>query len=586
MQTTGIGGNLRQLHASLTERGLYPYLLFACVVLAVWVPGGFNVGPYKIEDLALMRDHGPHGNLLDTMVTRLFRDLPVWLGLHLTPGSLQGWQWMLLLLAFARGALFHAILRRMLPGQELFALLGGLLALFHPADSSYFYVNSTGMQFALALSLAGALCAVDYLDSGRRSMLAGMAVFEFLAGFTYSGFLPLTAALPVGAWVLKWVRESTRPKLSYLALVSAVPVVLLGVSLAFIDQKVGRDSGVADFHLHGVLSGYALAAKRLVLGFGTLANGFEYSYLIPLAVVAIAGLWVGWRAYRAEPMPAASLRLHLVTVAGLLLLAALSYLPYSLSTVRFEDKRQLLMAGVFAYGAAVYVLLLALRPHLYRSWLRAALVAVLAAAVTLAALEKREFLLGRYRAVEAVLAAVAQAVPNPASGSFILIQMDSGQQVRKVPSLYGKQISITVALQLLYGDETLQAGLNVFGKRQVAFDTKGVLTNLVYRGPQHHKQRVYAGYDRLIVVHYPRRGPARVLGAQWLEQKAGVAKPEVPYAPGKLIHAGPGRSTACVLLEHDYRPKYCVNGGLRPHAMAVPAAATRATDSSPAARTR
>ena len=568
-----LGAPLRRLHAALLEHGLYPYLLFAGVVLAVWLPGGFAVGPYKMEDLALMRGHGIGGTLLDRMPTRLFRDVPVWVGLHLTPGSLAGWQWMLLLLAFARGALFHAIVRRMLPGQELFALLAGLLALFQPADSGYFYVNTSGEQFALVLSLAGCLCAVEYLRHPRLPLLAGMAAFELLAGFTYNGFLPLLVALPLGAWVLQWLREGARPSPVRLALVTAMPSALLALSLVFIHQKLGRDSGVADFHLGGVLAGYALAAKRIALGWVTLAGGAKSAYLLPVAAMAAAGLGLGWLGRTGDgATPAGPRRLQLAVVLGLLLLAATAYLPYALSTVRYADKRQLLMAGVFAYAAAAYLLLLALGPLTRRRFIAAGLVAVTAAAVTLAGLEKRAPLLDRYLAVESLLAAVAEAVPDPASGSFILVQVDGAGQLHKMPALYSKQSALSAALRILYGDDTLEGGFNLPGKHQLAFDARGVQTRLHFGGRRHPQEQVYAGYDRLIVVHLPRRGPATVMDAAALQQATGVAKLEVPYAPERLLQAGPGRGIACTLLERKLRPRYC--SGAAPVPVPAPAAAT------------
>lgn len=267
--------------------GIYPYLLLLGVTLAVWLPSGFNIGPYKMEGLALLRDHsGDHG-ILDPMVTRLFRDVPVWLGLHLVPHGFQGWQAMLLLLTLLRGVLIYLIVKGMLQGQRLFALLAGLLALFHPADAGYFYVNTSGEQFALVLSLAGCACAVSYLYSNRRLALAGIFLFELLAGFTYSGFLPLMVVLPAGAWMLKWVQEGKRPQWLYLVFIGVAPVILVITTLVFISHGVGRDSSVADFDVYGVMAGYWFAVGKIVSGFADLVKDLKSTYLVPLAIMTI-----------------------------------------------------------------------------------------------------------------------------------------------------------------------------------------------------------------------------------------------------------------------------------------------------------
>jgi hypothetical protein len=402
---------------------------------------------------------------------------------------------------------------------------------------------------------------VDYLYSARRAVLVGLFVFELLAGFTYSGFVPLMVALPAGAWVLKWIRENARPKYSYLALIMTVPVLLAAVTLLFINYRVGRDSSVADFNLREVLDGYALAIQRIAQAFGGLAHGFRSAYLPSLTCMAVASLLLGYLSRTRNGVPVADSRwLHVAVMGGLLFLAALSYLPYSLSTVRFADKRQLLMAGVFAYSAVMYLVLLALGAWARRPAVAAALITLTAVAVTLAGLEKREHLLDRYHGVEAVLAAVAAVVPNPAPHSFILVQVENALQLREFPAISSTERAFTVALQHLYGDDTLEGGFNAFGKHQVSFDSKGVLTYLNAPGKRPRKDRVYAGYDRLIVVYYPRRGPSRVLDQQWLLQKAGVAAPSVSYAPENLIRAGIGTSIACSFLEKDYRPAYCAHG--------------------------
>ena len=90
------------------------------------------------------------------------------------------------------------------------------------------------------------------------------------------------------------------------------------------------------------------------------------------------------------------------------------------------------MAGVFGYSAVIFLILIAFGRHIRKPWITAIVIGVTTCAATAAGLEKRVRLLDRYHAAESLLAAVATAVPNPASGSFILVQMQP-EQIESVP---------------------------------------------------------------------------------------------------------------------------------------------------------
>src|SRR5262249_40798043 len=85
------GGLRVTLMAVLT----HPWALFTAVGLLVWLPGGFNIGPHNPEAWTLLQGHKALTAIFDPMKARLFRDVPVWLGLQLTPHSFQGWQAMI-----------------------------------------------------------------------------------------------------------------------------------------------------------------------------------------------------------------------------------------------------------------------------------------------------------------------------------------------------------------------------------------------------------------------------------------------------------------------------------------------------------
>ncbi|HET7396347.1 MAG TPA: hypothetical protein VFK12_07895, partial [Gammaproteobacteria bacterium] len=163
-------------------------------------------------------------------------------------------------------------------------------------------------------------------------------------------------------------------------------------------------------------------------------------------------------------------------------------------------------------------------------------------------------------AAESLLAAVATAVPNPASGSFILIQMQP-EQIESVPGFANREGALTAALRFMYQDDSIEAGfIKAPGKHRVHFGADGVQTNLFFGRKHHGDNKVFASYDRLIVMGYVTNQSVHVFNKVWLQKQIEVQDISTAYDPEKLRDTGPHNSIACSMLEVDHRPAYCHSG--------------------------
>ncbi len=570
-----------KLRARLAALRVHPWLLFLAVGLLVWWPQGFNIGPNSSEDWYLLRDHSGSGSLFDAMVTRLFRDIPVWLGTHLTPHGFQGWQSMIMLLAVLRGALMYEVARRMVPMSRHFALACGLLAMFHPADSGYFWLNTTGVQFGLVLALASCVCALMYLDQGRRSQLAWTYVFQFMSSLTYSAFMPLMFAIPVGAWVLQKLRGLKRSPF-YLLKVGGSVVLLLLFEFVMVKYGTGRDARAADVDLHEAGGGYLAVARRIVTALSDMGQDFQPLFVLPALAVGAFALWVAWDAGRRQERKETALKApaswYLAVVLGLLALAVISYLPYSISTARDADRRQLLGAGLFAYSALMFVVFMALRCWAGGWRAPVMVVALVASLVTLSGLEKRSYLVDRYHAVETLLSTLATLAPAPPRHTFFVMNLTDRHQAFDILGIYHRQEPLFVALRYMYGDPSLAAGFYGMDDERAEYTDKGLTvrihSDLVERQdaasqkanarrkklhPGKAHDRLLVSYPRMLLVDYPVYQPARLLGPDWLKQRAPTpaAAAAVTYKVPVLAPRPTRRAIMCTMLEPDYRPAYC-----------------------------
>ena len=558
----------------------HPYVLFVALALAAWLPDGFSIGPFMSDDLMLFMTNSGSRHILDAVHTRLLRDIPTWIGLHITPHGFQGWQAVVLVLTVLRSILMYEIVERMLPGNRLFAVLCGLLAAFHPADSGYFWLNSTGAKFGLVLSLAAALCALVYLEKGGWLTLSAMFLLQLMAGFTYPGYFLLMLAIPVGAWILRRM-EGGGPGFAYLAKISPL-ILLIGLfDVISANRHMGWDYRIANPNLALALAGYGSAIEQNLFAFFDLAWDFKAEYLIPALLIAFFVAAAAWRLLKNEgsgstPMPWPRVA---VVVCGFLGLALLSYLPYSITFERFDDRRQLYGMGLFTYGAFLFLLCTVLSRYI-RSRAPLLVVAALVGGVaTVAALEKREYPVAEYRNIESVLGAIAAVAPNPKPHSFVLVDLPDKQQATDLAYIYRSDAPFSFLLRFMYRDRTLAGAFYGFGKTRsyAAVDSMhvypdhGMMSNN-FRIQQHGWRRlikpdkVYppmaVPYERLVLLDYRPSGEAALLDRNWLAADAPtkMEPARLSYMPPDVGMRPPHRALVCSLLESRFRPAYCSSG--------------------------
>ena len=547
-------GQMPGLGAMLHRALIHPYTLFLAVCLLLWLPDGFDVGPVN-DGWILMESTLTHAGILKDDATRVFGNVPRELGLRLVSGGFQGWQSVLLLLTLLRGVLFYEVVRRLFAGAPLFAIACGLVAILHPFDEVYFWVDVTGVHFALVLALASCLAALVYLQTGSRSALLVMFLFQLLACFTYSGFLLLILAFPLGAWVLHGM-QTGRWERSYPLKTAGLIILFLAFQAVLFMQGVGHEARVVDTHPRHVPSAYLFESQLLVRRLWETAGGFRPGYAIAALLPAAFAWWVALRAKEPDATPPAtrSWRYFAVLVAGLLALAALSYLPYAFSEVRLGARRQLFAAGLFISMLILLPLFLTPPKLLRGRQTGAALLALLAAGVTIAGLEQRAYWVEAYRGEERLLAAVAAHVPQPPPGAMFVIRLHTPQQTLRLGGFYNRKHAFEVALRFMYGDDSLHASFTPIDGKLFDFDAQGVT---VVQRFEVNNNNVSAHYADLILLDYAPDGSMRVLDRQWLQQQAPQGADLSAYAPANYGSAPGEGAIICTMLEKPMRPAYC-----------------------------
>jgi hypothetical protein len=379
-------------------------------------------------------------------------------------------------------------------------------------------------------------------------------VLQLVSAFTYPAFLPLMLGVPVGAWLLRWLGGG-RPPVSFLLKVGASVVVVGGIYWYLLNLGAGRNSRVMDVHVAEAVSGYGWVLRHLCDSIPAMFTDRKAIYLLPILALAVMAYPAAARAARRN-VPAqawtAQDRRHLaVTVTGLLMLALLSYLPYSVSTVRFNAARTMLACGMFAYTALAVVSLALLERRLHKAVL-ILLIMGLAGYTVLVGEHQRDAWVRSYRAEERLLAAIAASVPHPYPGSVFLVYLHDPSQADDLGGFYNRQRAFSLALGNMYGDSTLSGGFWGFGDDQAAPDTDGIRMR-GFRDSEGRLQR----YPSLVMVDYPVEGPAKVLDATWLAGQAGAnSAATAGYSPRFRMEPA-AAAIMCSMLEPALRPAYC-----------------------------
>ena len=537
---------------------LHPYVLFTLVALVAWLPDGFNIGPVndgwiKLETfLNNTRIYVVHG-------TRVYGSVPREVGIRLADGGFQGWQGVLFLLTVLRAGLFYEIVRRLFPRRAAFAVACGLIALFHPADDVYFWVDVTGVHMGLVLTLAACLCALVNLQTGNRAALLGMFFFQIFSCLTYSAFLIVMLAFPLGVWVLHRMEGGKTSWIWLLKTGWLMPLYIAFQLYLILSHLMGHEGYVADLNLSNTLLGYG---RELLLFFQhswESVTDFEPVYFLWALPPAV----LGFATARAlglndeDPEPSRDWRWYTLFCLGLVILAVACYLPYATSQVRFGTERQLFGVGIFLFTLFLLPLFFWLPRFMDAPLLPWLLVALLAGFVTLTGLEKRAFWVGSYRTEERLLAAIAATVPQPPPDTMFVVHLNTNSQARALSGFYNRRRALELALHLMYRDMSLRASFTpysgpLFDSRDGELSAVQIFNDNMYDS--------YAPPGKMLILDYGTDGTMRILDRDWLKRNAPAGADLSAYAPGDYGTTPRAGTVICTMLETSMRPAYCGAG--------------------------
>jgi len=538
--------------ARLRQAILHPYALFTLLTLLVFLYSGFNIGP--VNDGWIKLGGYLAGAPIYTITSnRVFGGVPRDLGMLLGGGGFIGWQGFLFLFTVLRGVLFYEIVRRLFPQTRAFAVACGLLAVFQPADAVDFWVDVTGVQMALVTALAACLCALVYLQTGKRAALLAMLLFQLITCLTYSAFLLLMAAFPVGVWLLRWA-EGRGADWRYLLRCCWFPLAYVVLQTVLVVTHFGHEGDVADLRPYRVLDGYGQESLIFLRNSVDWVADLHWAYLA-WALPAVVLAWFAARDTGPQTEASRSRRYWLVLCLGLLALALLCYFPYAVSSVRLGGRRQLFIAAVFLYMLALLPLFLWLPRKLKLPWLPWALTVCVALVSALVGLEHRSYWAEAYRGEERLLAGIAALAPQPQPGTYFVVHLHTFKQARALGGFYNRRTALQFALRLMYRDHSLRAAFTPQSGRQFSFtpDRLDVTQRIrVNRGGSS------APYPEVVVVDFTPDGRVRLLERTWLQRFAPAGIDLKGYDPAARLGTAPSAdSKVCVMLEKKMRPDYC-----------------------------
>ena len=538
--------------AKLRQVLLHPYALFLLLALIPFLYTGFDIGPAN-DGWIKLGGFLAGGSIYNINTTRVFGGMPRDLGMLLGGGGFAGWQGFLLLFTVLRGVLFYEIVRRLFPEVRAFAVACGLIAIFQPADAVDFWVDVTGVQMALVTALAACLGALVYLQTGRRAALLAMLLFQLFTCLTYSAFLLLMLAFPLGAWLLRRA-EGLAAGWLYLLRCCWLPIAYVAFQAVLVLLHFGHEGQVADLRPLRILGGYGLESLVFLQNSVEWIADLHWAYL-PWALPVVALAWFTARSAGAQERATHTRRWWLLLCLGLLALAAACYFPYAVSAVRLGGRRQLFMAAVFLYMLALLPLFFWLPRKLKLSWLPWMFTAAIALVSALVGLQHRSYWAETYRGEEKLLAGIATLAPQPTSGTYFVVHLHSATQARSLGGFSNRRTALEFALRLMYRDHSLHAAFTAPAGPMFTFTP----AQLVVR----QRLRINRGgnrapYSQLVVVDFTPDGKIRLLGREWLQRYAPPGIGLKDYDPKLRLGAVPSPdSKVCVLLERKMRPDYC-----------------------------
>ncbi|MEO8391625.1 MAG: hypothetical protein ABI700_01405 [Chloroflexota bacterium] len=477
----------------LSGKRLWLAVIFGLLVFVVllWLPFGFKT-PGLMEEWMIIHDfenggHSAQGQDVGLFVTTgdlVMRPMDTgwYIIAHvLAPDSFLGYNLLTMLTFFLRGLLLYAILRKLVPGNPLFAFGAALLFIIFPADDGLFTFRGINIHAAICLYLFAVYMLLSYYEKPHILKLVPIWLALIWSMFSYEVSYPLVAFTP---FLLLWKERRLNAKqiriafLWWLApLVTFTYAVVMfahgGTYQAWVLERSGLNQG----SVLGEIAQSLWMSYRRHFGEGWIpALKWEtFAPLIPdvlaicaTTIAALAALFPSAR----QVTPTGKRRYVELFLIGLAIIF-LGYVVYMITPYRQLTWRVYYFSGI---GGAISVACLVYFVARFFSAWRVVFAVGMCALITLAgvhALDQAQYYAGLSIEQQQLLRGVANAVPKLKAPATLVVVDETGRY--RDNWTLGTSYLVEDALGYLYDDYTMKAVLCYFDPQQGHF---GVLPEL------------------------------------------------------------------------------------------------------------
>jgi len=464
------------------EKPNYRRCLVVCVALiglvfALWLPFGFQNRPIAEEWGYLARaDRGL--NVFDVEPDQALRPFTyVWfyVAYAISPDTSIGLHILLIIFLALKGIIAYFLMRVLFPRNGIFAFAVALLFVIFPADRGIMNFRGLNIHATTGLYMIALYLLVLLWKGFRQTWVAvlcvlGMWLSLILLLGIYESYYPLLFATPLLILLLERRISRKLIALTTAWLVVPIPLFLLVLRAVFVTRSTATyQASILDLSdpvqnilrsLFGAyrahfFDGWKLALKQIS----------ATSWLAPLATgIGIASGLLAYRLWRSfrentERTVRVSFRPYLVMLTIGLVFIGLNFLPYTITSARFDTWRVFYLSGFG--GALAVVAIFWLVSSFARQHQKLTFSAMVALSVGVAfysvLIQHKEAVDFSYERVEAE-SRIVKAIPRLQKATAIFILISPELEARDTS--YRLNAGIGDALKYIYRDYDNLLGVN------------------------------------------------------------------------------------------------------------------------------
>ncbi len=417
------------------------------LAILLWLPFRFNVG--FSGDEWYFYYHSSYTALWG-QPSRPLIALPNVIAYGLSPGSFLGFNVMLTLVVFLRGALTYTIMRQIKLGRT-FAFLTAALAMAIPADMGTYYMGAVAVYSSSVFYLLAVVVFLAYWKTRRLIFLILMINLQMLCLGIYEATYPLILVTPLLLLILHR-RINRRLIMTAILwyLIPALNVLRYALLVSNQPEALGYQGGLLDLDVGRMISGtWGIFQRHFIDGWLPTRFAFDASF-IPFALIAAAIVFVAVLRLSRPPtdVPMNRQTLLVIAITGIiiLLLSVAIYIPTNART----DHLRTYYTSVIGAALTIVALLTLIASN---RWVVAALVAGLCALGTLRLLEQGADFQRRSEAQQTILLNALDIAPDIAAWSGVIVLDETPNQL--MTQRFMSAWTIQTTFQLIYADPTL-----------------------------------------------------------------------------------------------------------------------------------